>query len=238
MRNVDVLNLLPAGRAVDGRGFVQLRVDGGQRGNIKDSIPTGVLPNVRTDEQRAEPVFLDHEVNRLAPAGFYHLVDDAVGGGEEQVEHTSQHDRGDEVRNVNRRLREALEALRVQLVEHDGEQNRNGEGEQQSVEVQQQCVCKHASAVVHAEEIAEVFEQVKLPFCTCPRTGGDAQADLEVFEGNLDTVHREVAKYNEESQCWNQQNPQLPVAVNCPPSTNTKRLMRFGRCRLCYRLLQ
>ena len=162
MRNVDVLNLLPAGRAVDGRGFVQLRVDGGQRGNIKDSIPTGVLPNVRTDEQRAEPVFLE---------------------------------------------REALEALRVQLVEHDGEQNRNGEGEQQPVEVQQQCVCKHATAVVHAEEIAEVFEQVKLPFCTCPRTGGDAQADLEVFEGNLDTVHREVAKYNEESQRRNQQNP-------------------------------
>ena len=174
VRNVDVLNLLPAGRAVDGRGFVQLRVDGGQRGNIKDGIPTGVLPNVRTDEQRTEPVFLDHEVNRLAPAGLYHLVDDAVGGGEEQVEHTSQHDRGDEVRNVNRRLREALEALRVQLVKHDGEQNRNREGEQQPVEVQQQCVCKHAPAVVHAEEIAEVFEQVKLPFCTCPRTGGDA----------------------------------------------------------------
>lgn len=142
-------------------------------------------------------------------------------GGEEQVEHTSQHDRGDEVRNVNRRLREALEALRVQLVEHDGEQNRNGEGEQQPVEVQQQCVCKHAPAVVHAEEIAEVFEQVKLPFRRCPFAADDALADFEVLECNLHAVHREVAEYNEESQRRNQQHPQLPVTHNSAPEADT-----------------
>ena len=202
-----MLDLLHAGRAIDGGGLIQLRVDRCQRGNIEDGIPAGILPNIRADEQRTEPVLLDHEVNPVAAHGGDQLVDDAVGGREEQVDHARQHHGGDEVGHVDGRLGEALEPLGVQLIQHDGQQDRDREAEEQAIHVQHDGVLEHTAAVVGVEEGLKVLQ-------AHPLAAGDAEGSLVVAEGDLHAVHREVAENHEKDQRGNQQDPQLPVTAH------------------------
>ena len=140
------------------------------------------------------------------------MIDDPVGRGEEKVDHAGQDNRGDKVRDINRGLGKSLEALPVQLVKHDCQEDRDREPENEAEGVQKEGVQKHSSAVITGKEFLEVLQ-------TYPMASGDPEGCLVIPEGDLHTVHREITEDNKEGQGWKKQNPQLPVppqGQGCP----------------------
>ena len=117
VRNVDVPDFVPSGRPVNGGRLIQLRIDTGQRRDIQDRIPSSVLPDFRSDEQRTEPAGFHDEVDAFPARGSDHMVDNAVRRGEEEVDHACQDHCGNKVGHIDGRLGEALETLQVQLVQ-------------------------------------------------------------------------------------------------------------------------
>ena len=132
------------------------------------------------------------------------MVDDAVGWGKKEVNHSGQHHGGNEVRHIDRSLGKSLEALAVQLIQQDGQYDRDGETEQQAVEVQQKSVQEHSSAVIAAKEFFKMFQAY-------PGASLNFEYCLIILECDLDTVHGEVTEDNKENQTGEQQYPQLPV---------------------------
>ena len=132
MGDINMLDLFPAGGAVNGGGFVQLGVNAGQRGNIENRVPARVLPDVRSDEQRPEPAGFHNKVDAFSAGGSNQVVDDAVGWGKKEVNHSGQHHGGNEVRHIDRSLGKSLEALAVQLIQQDGQYDRDGIGNPKS----------------------------------------------------------------------------------------------------------
>ena len=191
--NIDVLDLVPAGGAVDGGRLIQLGVDAGQGGDVQDRVPPRVLPDLRSDEQGPEPSRLHDEVNALAPRRGDQVVDDAVGRGKKQVNHARQHHGGNEMGHVDGGLGKPLEALAVQLVQQDRQQDRDREAEQQPVQVEQEGVQEHPAAVIAAEELFKVLE-------AHPFAAGDAEGGLVIAEGNLHAVHGKIAEHDEEAR--------------------------------------
>ena len=49
--------------AVHNSRLMELRIDRGQRRQVDNAAPAGILPDIRTDIQRAEPARLTHEMN-------------------------------------------------------------------------------------------------------------------------------------------------------------------------------
>lgn len=49
-----MLDLVPAGGAINGGRLIELRVNAGKGGDIQDRVPARVLPDVRAYEQRAD----------------------------------------------------------------------------------------------------------------------------------------------------------------------------------------
>ena len=134
------------------------------------------------------------------------MIDNAVGRGEKEIDHSGQDNRGYEMRHIDGGLGKALEPFAVQLVQHDRQEDRNRETEQQAVEVQQEGVRKHPPAVIAVEEFFEIFQ-------SDPLAAGNAEGGFIVPEGNLYAVHREITEYNEKCQAGQQQHPQLPVTA-------------------------
>ena len=102
-----------------------------------------------------------------------------------------------EVGHVDSRLGKALEALAVQLIEQDGKQHRNRKAEKQAVQIEQNGILEHTPAVIRIEECTKMLQ-------AHPLTAGNAEGGLVIAEGNLHTVHREIAEYNEEQKRRNQ----------------------------------
>ena len=97
------------------------------------------------------------------------------------------------MRHVDGRLGKALEMLVVQLVEHNGQQNWDGEAKKQPVHVQQQGIGEHAPTIVGIEKRFKVLQ-------SHPFAAGNAKRRLVIPKGNLHTVHGEVAEHHEKGQ--------------------------------------
>ena len=137
------------------------------------------------------------------------MVDDPVVRGKEKVDHAGQHDHGNEVRHVDGCLAEAFEPFHPQLVQQDRHDDRDREAEEDSVEIQQEGVQEHPSAVIAAEEFFKILQ-------AHPLAPGDTEAGLVIPESDLDAIHRAVTENNEEGQARKQQHPQLPVPAYGP----------------------
>ena len=111
------------------------------------------------------------------------------------------------MRHIDGGLGEALEALVVQLVQHDSQDHRDREAEQQAQEVEQEGVREHPPAVIQLEELFKVGP-------ADPGAAGDAESGFIVPESDLRAVHREIAENNEECQRGDQEHPQLPVPLH------------------------
>ena len=61
------------------------------------------------------------------------------------------------MRHIDGCLGKPLEPLAIELIEQDRQDNRNREAEQQSVEVEQEGVGEHASAVIGRKELLKYF---------------------------------------------------------------------------------
>ena len=88
------------------------------------------------------------------------MIDDAVGGGEQDVQDAGQNHRGDEVRDIDGGLGELLQALSADVVDHNGQEDRNREGEEKTQHIEQEGVSDQPSEVVGLEECNEVLEAV------------------------------------------------------------------------------
>ena len=95
----------------------------------------------------------------IDPAPFEQCgVDDAGGGGEDRQRHTADDDPGQEMRQVQQRLRNLLEANGLELVEHDGQHDGHRETGDQPHEIQNQGVAQGHGKVRHAHDETEIFK--------------------------------------------------------------------------------
>ena len=199
-----MLDFLPAGSAIYGGSFIQLGIDAGQRGDIQDRIPSGVLPDFRTDEQRPEPAGFHDKIDAFPAGRGDQVIDDPVGRREKQIDHSGQDHRGNKVRYIDGCLRKSFESLLVQLIQHDCEQDRNRKAEQKTEKIQQESVQEHPSAVITGKELFKVFQPD-------PLASGNAKGGLVVPKSDLYAVHREITEHNKEGQAGQHQRPKLPV---------------------------
>ena len=89
-----------------------------------DGVVAELLPHVGTDDNGTEPAVVGEELDALNAEQAEEGIDRAVE--REHVCHDgSQHNPGQEVRQIDNRLERTLENLAAQLIEQDGEGNRN-----------------------------------------------------------------------------------------------------------------
>ena len=110
------------------------------------------------------------------------------------------------MRHVGNRLHETFDLLRTDLVDQQGQDNREDEAHDQ-------CPQGNADGVGHnltKQRIVEEFQEV---FETDEFAAGQAFGRIELAEGELDAPHRRVGEQSYEEQCRSGKNPQLPVAT-------------------------
>ena len=109
-------HLVPLG-AFHLRALVERRIDAGDRRQVDDRGPAGLLPQIGGDQHPAEVVVVDQEADLLEAERLEQHVDGAGVPGEQGVDDAGQRDPGDEVRQVGNRLHHPLEAGVEYLVE-------------------------------------------------------------------------------------------------------------------------
>ena len=124
------------------------------------------------------------------------------------------------MRNINRGLGKSFETLPVQLVEHDGQEDRDREAEKEAEHIQEESVQEHSSAVITGKEFLKVFQ-------AHPFASGDSEGSLVIPEGDLDPVHGEIAEDDKKGQGRQKQYPQLPV----PPCGQGHPALQAGPAR-------
>ena len=178
--------------------------------SIEDGIPARVLPDAGDDVDRAEPGGFIHKVDGLSAQRDDQVIDDAVGGGEQDVQDAGQNHRGDEVRDIDGGLGELLQALPADVVDHNGQEDRNREGEEKAQHIEQEGIPDQASEVVGLEECNEVLEAVHRG----PGTADNAADSLVILEGDLDTVHRKIVEDDQVDQSRKNQKIEPAVLEN------------------------
>ena len=128
------------------------------------------------------------------------------------MKHAGQNHDRDEVRRVDDGLHRALELLIGHLIEHQGQNDRQREGEDQRLKREQERVDDQTAEVVGIEELHEVLHQ-RLG----PRAAHDAKASLEILEGDLYAVHRDVLEDEDDHEHGNQQQIEFPVIHDAAP---------------------
>ena len=131
-------HLLELVGAVDLGGLEELHVDAGNGGEVEDGAPAHVLPHADQGVGQLPGRAIGQEGNILVNQAVLQqgLVDDAGGGGEDLQHHTADDDPAQEVGQVQQRLGDALDALVLNLVQHDGQDDRNREAHDEAHQVQ------------------------------------------------------------------------------------------------------
>ena len=189
---------MEAVRAVDGRGLIERLVDAGDGCQINDGAPSGFLPDIGNDEDGSERALVIEQIPVLANAGDEQLADFTDhAGGAQQVQHDTGHeDPGQEVREGVNGLQHLLIARHVHFIDHDGQQDREREAEENTVERNDQRVAQRRQELRLAHHVFEVSEVI-------PRAGGNALEDV-VLKGELNAVHGNVLEDDEIRDTGNQ----------------------------------
>ena len=127
---------------------------------------------------------------------------------------------------VQNRLHYALVAREAQLVDAQRQDDRHREAPQQAEEAQQDGVLDHSATGRGGEEPLE-------PFQAHPLAAQIAAGRLEVPEGDLDAVHRNVLVHEGQHHRDQQQQVQLPVVRDAPPHGFPPRRRGLGGGNLC-----
>ena len=171
-------DLFPPGGAIDGSSLVKGRVDGSDGCQIDDGAITELFPGIGQDQQGLEQGVAAQPVQR----GAQHCVDGAVHA-EQILDDQSQHNPGQEVRQVNHRLNRLFQGPVLDLIE----QNRKGDGHDGGkgdfAQGDDQGVAEQLKAVWHFEQVFEMFEAHKVR--TEKTFGGSV-----VLKGHDDAEHR------------------------------------------------
>jgi len=191
VRDVDVPDAPDARRAVDDRRLVQLRRNARQRREIDDRVVADVLPQAGPDVDVREQAADGQKIRRRDVYQREQLVEYAPRR-EEQLDHADEYDDGYEVRRVGHVLHDLHEPLAFQFVEHDGEDDREGEADREAVKVQVNSIFYYRPEEVAVKECGEMLEQR-----ISPGASRDAGAQAEILERELDPVERRVFEHDE-----------------------------------------
>ena len=126
--------------------------------------------------------------------------------GQEDVQHRDDDHHGDEVRHVGDGLHEALDLLRADLVDEQGQNDREDEAHDQRPQGDADGVGHDLAEERVMEELVEIFESYEL-------AAGQTLGRVEFAEGKLDAPHRHVGEQADEEQGGSGEDPQLPVAA-------------------------
>ena len=195
--------LQPAGPVDPGR-LVQRRVDAGQRGQVDDRRVPGGLPHVRPDVDVAEVVRVAEEVDRGYAEQADRVVDEPQPRRQHQDRHRDDHHGGDEVRRVGDQLGDLLEPAVADLVQRDGQHDRDREAGQHGVGGQEERVLHQGPEHRVLEEQFEVAEPDPV---TAPR----ALDGAVVLEGDHRVGDRDVLEDDEVRERYDDQQVELPV---------------------------
>ena len=208
-RQGDVQYLLEAARAVDGRGLIEGRVDGGHGGNVDDGAPADFLPDVDDAHQPPEVLALAQpEHGLLDDAQAQQQVVDGAVGGEDVLGHGHDDDHGQEVGQVGDGLHRLLEHLLPHLVQQHGQQHRGHRAEHQVDDAHGQRVADGDEEVRTAEQPLEVVQAVE---------GRDAARDqlavAIVLEGVDPAPHGRVVEQQHIQENRHGHQRQLPLTA-------------------------
>ena len=184
----NVQALLEAVCAVQLSSLVQFGVDAGHGSQVKDGAPAEALPYARGNKDRREPLGQGDEGDGLA-AQLGDEVVDGTAGGQNLADHARNDDHRDEVGQVGDRLHNLLEVNILDLVQQQGEDQRQREADDQILEVQQQCVLERTPEVLILHELVEVLQ-------AAPFIAEDAAAGAVAAERNDVAEHRDVAEHD------------------------------------------
>src|SRR5699024_10509784 len=107
----------------------QLRIHASQRGEIDDGTPTHFLPYAGSDVNRAE-IFRMLQKRRSCAAKKRNDVVEYAATERKLPDEAANYHQGDKVRDVGHGLHRALKPLRVQLVEHERQEDGHGKAPQ------------------------------------------------------------------------------------------------------------
>lgn len=140
--------------------------------NMQDDLATITQAYARGNKDRREPLGQGDEGNGLA-AQLGDEVVDGTAGGQNLANHARNDDHRDEVGQVGDRLHNLLEVNVLDLVQQQGEDQRQREADDQILEVQQQCVLERTPEVLILHELVEVLQAA--PFIAEDATGNGTQ---------------------------------------------------------------
>jgi hypothetical protein len=91
------------------------------------------------------------------------------------------------MRDVDNRLDSRFESLRTDLVQHEGENYRNGKTQNKAVDIKEYRIDDETLPVIGTKKIPEVLE-------ADPGAAHHTPAAVVVSEGYLDSIHGDIAK--------------------------------------------
>ena len=188
--------------AVDLGTFIQRGVDTGQRCQINDGGITGGFYDIGYDQNGLEQLGLFQKVNGFTAQGSNDLVQhtaNVCGGGvfQEDLDQTCEDNPAQEVRQVNTGLHNGLDSAKFHLVDHQSQENIEGETKCQVLQIDGDGVLECADEVGVLEHPCEVIK-------TDPFASPDTGSGRVVLECQLDAVHRCVVEQNEIHKFFNE----------------------------------
>ena len=199
------------------RRLGQLRIHGGQRGDIHDGIPADVLPGLRPYIDAGEGARAAHQIPRPDSGHGADLRNEAGGGGKEHDNHAA-HDHGrDKMRQIGGNLEKLLESPGVHLIAHQRQKNRQRKRHRDGVQADNQRVGDRVGEHVGVEIPLEVFQP-------CPGTAPDAHRRPEVLERDDYAVHGQIGEADKDHHGRKHQQIKAPV----PSGSGQKRRPAHG----------
>lgn len=132
------------------------------------------------------------------------LVDDADVGGQDEKGHARHDDPGQEVRQVNDGLVEALEGAVPHLVQHEGEQDGQREHEDEPEDVDGERVAEHDVEVAVGEQVGKMLE-------AHPLAAREARIGIVVLEREQQTPQRGELEQNKKQYARQREHIHRPM---------------------------
>jgi len=151
----------PVAGPVDGRSLVELGLDRRQARHIDDRPVAHLTPDVGADQNRTEEFRTRHEIDRLATEFGDDVVHQAGGRGEQVNENTAHHNPAEEVGNVDEKLNEPLGLHALQLIDHQGDDERGGEVEDNVRQADNQRITERIPENRRGEQALEILQSYK-----------------------------------------------------------------------------
>lgn len=140
---INMPDALELGCTIEHGGLVQFGADGGQRRDVDDRPPARFLPDAGDDINVGEVFLLAHEENGLPAQCGDDAVDEAAVRREEADEHATEYHVGHEVRQEGEGLCRLFEHIAMDILEHDGQQDRRREARYDAVDADAEGVEHH-----------------------------------------------------------------------------------------------